>query len=124
VLTQNADLVNVDKMVASVQNFLHENLKLVYLEWIDAIQDSDTDWLNEELTDEFFERDDNVVRESGFIWSEDEDYLYLVGKYMPGLSRTLSSNRSKIPKKWIINRIDFEYDPNFDPKEKLDEENS
>jgi hypothetical protein len=111
-------------MASSIQNFLHEDLKLVYIEWIDAIQDSDTDWLNEELTDEFFERDDNVVRETGFIWSEDKEYIYLVGKYMPGLNRTLSSNRSKIPKNWIINRIDLGYDPSFDPREKLDEENS
>lgn len=80
------------------------NLKPVYIEWVDTIGDPETNWKNQEDTDDFFDREDNVVKEVGFIWSENEDYLCLVGKYMPSddISVTLSSGRTKIPKKWII----------------------
>lgn len=82
------------------------NLKPVYIEWVDTIGDPETNWKNQEDTDDFFDREDNVVKEVGFIWFENEDYLCLVGKYMPSddISVTLSSGRTKIPKKWILKR--------------------
>lgn len=82
------------------------NLKPVYIEWVDTIGDPETNWKNQEDTDDFFDREDNVVKEVGFIWTENEDYLCLVGKYMPSddISVTLSSGRTKIPKKWILKR--------------------
>jgi hypothetical protein len=107
-----------------MENFLHENLKLVYVEWIDTIGDGNNGWKNEDQTDEFFERDDNIVRETGFIWYEDNDYLYLVGKYMPSNDECLSAHRTKIPKAWIQKREIFEYTPTrdlFKEEEELEE---
>ena len=99
-----------------MQNFLHENLKLTYVEWVDTIGDGDNGWKSEELSDEFFERDDNIVREVGFLWSEDDDYLYLVGKYMPSYTESLSAHRTKIPKAWILKRQTYKYKPTKDFK--------
>jgi hypothetical protein len=99
-----------------MDNFLHENLRLVYLEWVDTIGDPDNGWKMEDETDEFFDREDNIVRETGFLWYEDKDYVYLVGKYMPSLVETLSSHRTKIPKKWILKRQEFKYKPSRDFK--------
>lgn len=86
-----------------------DDLKLVYVEWVDTIGDPDNGWKDEEGSDDFFERDDNIVRESGFIWCEDDDYICLVGKYMPSIYNTLSAYRTKIPKKWILKIIELKY---------------
>lgn len=97
-----------------MENFLHENLKLIYVEWIDTIGDGDNGWKSEDMTDEFFERDDNIVRETGFLWYEDKNYLYLVGKYMPSRTEALSAHRTKIPKAWIQTRQILKYKPTKD----------
>jgi len=97
-----------------VENLLHENLKLIYIEWVDTVGDPDNGWKTEDQTDEFFEREDNIVRETGFLWYEDKDYLYLVGKYMPSFNEVLSAHRTKVPKKWILKRFEFKYVPSRD----------
>ena len=97
-----------------MQNFLHENLRLLYIEWVDTIGDSTNVWKGENDTDEFFEREDNIVRETGFLWSEDDDYIYLVGKYMPSGYEVLSAHRTKIPKRWILTRQEYQYNPSRD----------
>lgn len=99
-----------------MQNLLHENLKLVFIEWVDTIGDPDNGWKNEDQTEDFFEREDNVVRETGFLWAEDDDYVYLVGKYMPSTGECLSAHRTKIPKAWILSRKAFRYKPTRDFK--------
>jgi hypothetical protein len=98
-----------------MENLLGEKLKLVYLEWIDTIGDSDNGWKCQEDTDSFFERDDNIVRETGFLWGEDADFVYLVGKYMPSPENILSAHRTKIPKKWILTFQVLDYVPFADP---------
>jgi len=107
-----------------MQNLLHDKLKLVYIEWVDTIGDPDNGWKSEEDSDAFFEREDNIVRETGFVWVEDDDYICLVGKYMPGLENTISAHRTKIPKRWILKREEFDYIPsgNFLPEGDEDNE--
>jgi hypothetical protein len=102
---------NTKKRMTSVQNFFHKDLELIYVEWVDTIGDPDSGWKNEEDSEEFFEREDNIVRETGFVFSEDKDYLYLIGKYMPGRENNLSAHRTKIPKRWILRRTTFSYKP-------------
>jgi len=97
-----------------MQNLLHEKLKLVYIEWVDTIGDPDNGWKSEDDSDSFFDREDNIVRETGFVWAEDTDYICLVGKYMPSLDLVLSAHRTKIPKRWILKRVEFEYVPTMD----------
>jgi hypothetical protein len=97
-----------------MENLLHENLKLVYIEWVDTIGDSNNGWKTERGTDSFFGRRDNIVREAGFVWAEDEDYICLVGKYMPSWEEVFSAHRTKIPKRWILKREEYDYTPNPD----------
>jgi hypothetical protein len=88
---------------------MNNQLLLAFVKWVDTIGDPDTAWKNKEDTSDFFERDDNIVYEVGFVWSEDDDYLCLVSKYLPAIDDelTLTSGRTKIPKKWILERKDF-----------------
>ena len=79
-------------------------MKLVYIQWVDTIGDPESGWKDEEGTADFFERTDNVVHETGFVHSEDKDYLNLVSKYMPSDECQLTAGRTKIPKKWILQR--------------------
>lgn len=86
-------------------------LKPVFIKWIDTISDPEDYWKNVELTNDFFDRNDNTVFEVGFVWDEDENYLYLVSKYIPSdidNDLTLTSGRTKIPKKWILERNNTE----------------
>ena len=80
--------------------------EIIYIEWVDTIGDPEQGWKDSDSTDDFFSREDNVVREVGFVWDEDENYLCLVGKYMPSEeSSVLTAHRTKIPKAWIIKRV-------------------
>ena len=78
-------------------------LEIVFIKWVDTISDPESVWKNKEDTDDFFERDDNVVEEVGFVWSEDDDYIHLVDSWMPG-EIPMSIHRMKIPKRWILKR--------------------
>jgi hypothetical protein len=76
----------------------------VYIEWVDTIGDPDGGWKDTEGTDDFFERNDNIVRELGFVWDEDDDFICLISKWMPSDDIPITAGRTKIPKKWIIKR--------------------
>ena len=76
----------------------------VYIEWIDTIGDPEGGWKDPEQTNEFFDREDNVVQEVGFVWSEDESFICLVSKLMPSDDTPITAGRTKIPKKWILKR--------------------
>ena len=98
-----------------MDNLLGENLRLIYIEWVDTIGDPDNGWKDEDDTEAFFERDDNIVRECGFLYNEDDEYIYFVGKYMPSIqSPVTTAHRTKIPKRWILTRQEFEYEPTKD----------
>lgn len=86
-----------------------DRLTPVYIKWVDTISDSDDFWKNTDQTNDFFERQDNIVHEVGFIWSEDEEFICLISKYFPSEDEevTLTCGRTKIPKKWILERKDF-----------------
>ena len=78
-------------------------MNIVYIKWIDTIVDSDVGWKSDEDTDDFFSRDDNVAEDVGFVWSEDKDFIHLIGGMING-DIPLTHHRSKIPKKWILER--------------------
>jgi hypothetical protein len=80
-------------------------LKAAYIEWIDTIADPENGWKDTEMTGEFFDRQDNIVRQVGFIFHEDEDFIGLVSGYMPSDEEVpIYMMRIKIPKKWILKR--------------------
>ena len=78
-------------------------MDVIYIKWVDTIVD-DNGWRGQDDTDDFFDREDNVVEEVGFVWSEDEDFLHLVSSYMPG-DNILTYGRTKVPKRWILERV-------------------
>jgi hypothetical protein len=87
-----------------------ETLKLVYIEWVDTVADPENGWKDEENTHDFFDREDNLVRETGFVFKEDEEYVCLVSRHMPTdepNSFSLTGGRTKIPKLWIKKRVEL-----------------
>ena len=85
--------------------------KCVYIEWIDTVSDPETAWKSVDETEEFFDRTDNVAKEVGFVFSEDEDYINIVSCYMPGNDIDLTRNRTKIPKRWITKLVELNTNP-------------
>ena len=81
-----------------------KKLKRVYIEWVDTIADPESGWKDIEGNDDFFDREDNLVKQIGFIYSETKHYLCLVSMYMPSNEMPIFGMRIKIPKKWIIKR--------------------
>jgi len=79
-----------------------KKLPAVYVEWVDTIADPENGWKDIEATGEFFDRDDNIARQIGFIFEETDDYLCLVSGYMPSEEMPIYMFRIKIPKKWIL----------------------
>jgi hypothetical protein len=76
----------------------------VYIEWVDTIADPDGGWKDPDMTSEFFERQDNLVQQIGFVWEEDDDFLCLISMWMPSEEVPITSGRTKIPKRWILKR--------------------
>jgi hypothetical protein len=107
---------------------MEKHFKLVFVTWCDCVGDPEHIWKNMDQTCEFFERKDNVVCEAGFVFSEDDDFLNLTSRYMPSDEETLTSGaRTKIPKKWILSRVELDqYVPKLDiqkdPEEDHDED--
>jgi hypothetical protein len=100
-----------------------EQFDLVYVEWVDVVSDPENGWCDPERTDEFFDRDDMVVKEVGFVWKETEHFLCLLSRYMPSDDVTVTGHRTKIPKAWILYRENIVIKPHKIPninKEKSD----
>ena len=86
-----------------------KKLPLLYLEWVDAVADPENNWKDPDGTDEFFDRKDNMVRETGFLWHEDDDFVCLISKWMPSDDVPITAGRTKIPKRWILKRQKIKY---------------
>lgn len=82
--------------------------KLVYIEWCDAISDSGG-WKYLEEVFEWAEDLHWIVKESGFILKETKDYILLAHKMVPAKNKeeNLYGSLKKIPKTWIIKKIDL-----------------
>jgi len=75
-------------------------LPIIYIEWFDTVSDSENKWKSTEDTNNFFNEVSNVITEVGFLWKEDEEYLYLISRYIDG-DNVMTAQRVKIPKAWI-----------------------
>lgn len=85
-------------------------MKLIYIEWEDAI--AQTGWHTEKEIQEWSDKDNTIIKEVGWIYKESKRYLVLISrkteesmgddpKYITyGLLQ-------KIPKTWIKKRIDL-----------------
>ena len=75
-------------------------MKLVYLEWGDAI--SNTGWMSKEDALEWGEEQHWLVKNVGWLLKETKDYILLAAKYSDGSGEY--GLLHKIPKTWIKRR--------------------
>lgn len=75
-----------------------EERKIVLVEWED-ICSTDSGWRSEEDALEWSDGANSIVRQIGFLLSQDEDYLTLTCSYLPGME--LIGTTIRIPKPTI-----------------------
>lgn len=80
-------------------------MKLVYIEWIDAI--SNSSWFTQEDATQWAKEDDYTVAQVGWILEENKKYLVLAGRQCLADAGTDEKwgMLQKIPKTWIKKRI-------------------
>lgn len=80
-----------------------QEMKLIYLEWEDAT--SESSWHSEHEVEQFVDSS-NLVKQVGWIYKENKEFLVLAGRMIdwsnndPGYGQL-----QKIPKTWIRKRI-------------------
>ena len=78
---------------------LDKKMKLLYLEWEDAIANSQ--W-NDDREIEDFAKEVAIIKQVGWVYREDEKYIILVGRIdVRGGENNCYGNLQKIPKTWI-----------------------
>lgn len=86
-----------------------KDLKIVYVEWCDAIS-HDAGWTDQEEILRWAENDNWIVKEVGFIIKETKEYILLtskIGDYADN-EQIQYSQCMKIPKTWIIKRQEIQ----------------
>ena len=85
--------------------------QLIYLEWYDAISNSDG-WKNYNEAINWSQNANWLVQESGFLIEETNDYILLANKIVAETddSELLLGILKKIPKPWIKKRINLKID--------------
>lgn len=83
--------------------------QLIYIEWCDAISNSEG-WKDQEEAICWGENCSWIVKESGFLIKENKQYILLANKMVPGDadSKQLFGILKKIPKPWVIKRVNLE----------------
>lgn len=77
--------------------------KIVYLEWCDAVGNSDQ-WRTEEEAIRWAESGEWLVKQSGFIVKETEKYILFASEISESVDGHQVNGLLKIPKTWIRNR--------------------
>lgn len=82
-------------------------MKLIYIEWVDAI--SNADWFLEEEAKEWHEKSDWIVRQCGWLVKEDKLGITIAGRYKKADEYTdfQLGGLQFIPKGWIKKREDI-----------------
>lgn len=84
-------------------------MKLVYVEWEDAIASSA--WYTMREMDEFAKEDNMTIKEIGWIYKDTPRYLVLVSRLtdeiVHGKEMVSYGHIQKIPKTWIRKRINL-----------------
>lgn len=84
-----------------------KKIKLLYVEWSDAMSDN-SQWVDEEEALDWGKRKDWFVRECGWLLEETKKYILLASSWSPKSlhprGRSIFHGLSKIPKGWIKKR--------------------
>ena len=77
-------------------------MKFYYVEWADAIEHLDG-WQELDEAKEWAMADNWIVKQTGWLLDETEDYILLAGRINPGSAgrETQYSGLFKIPRPWI-----------------------
>ena len=79
-------------------------MKLIYIEWCDAITKMDG-WHNLEDAKDWANEEEWIIRQAGFLIEESKKYILLAGQYNPQKeTEDQFANLTKIPKTWILKR--------------------
>lgn len=82
-------------------------MKLVYVEWSDALANSN--WFTELEAEKWADESSWTIREVGWVIKETKDYLCLAATWKPEDDWTEAQVKliQKIPKTWIRKRVDL-----------------
>lgn len=83
-------------------------MKLLYIEWCDAIA-SGLDWTDIDVAKEWAENTDWIVCEVGWVIKETKKYIVIASTYKKEDVYTTAQFKHlmKIPKTWIKKRVDL-----------------
>lgn len=83
-------------------------MKLIYLEWCDAVA-SGNEWSTRQVVEEWGKKTDWVVKECGWVIEETKKYIVIASlwKEEDELTDEQFKHLMKIPKTWILKRIDL-----------------
>ena len=84
-----------------------KKLRLIYIEWADAIRNSN--WMLGSEAKDWGKISNWIVRETGWLIEENEEYIILAMGHKPADETTDEqfNNLIKIPKPWIKRRVDL-----------------
>ena len=87
---------------------IEKNNQLVFIEWMDAIENL-SGWHTEEEALEWADEDDWIVHQVGWIMKETEDYVLLCTRCNEarGERKANYGGLFKIPKPWIRYRVEL-----------------
>lgn len=69
--------------IPTKEDRLLEQYKHVYVEWTDIVA-TDTNWRSKLELDEWIAEETVLVRQSGFLYKETDEYIVLIDSYMDG----------------------------------------
>ena len=82
-------------------------MKLVYIEWCDAV--SNSSWFDKKEVDKWCEDESEIIKQVGWIYKETNEYMVLVSRLSKSNNGAWDQYGSiqKIPKTWIYKRINL-----------------
>jgi len=80
-------------------------MKLVYIEWCDAV--SNANWFDKKELDKWCEDESEIIKQVGWIYKETNEYIVLVSRLSESNNGAWKQFGSlqKIPKTWIYRRV-------------------
>ena len=84
-----------------------KKMKLIYIEWEDAV--ANASWYTEEELRQWHQQGGVIIKEVGWLFSEEGSHITMIGRISPGEGNIYSTYGAlqKIPKTWIRKRIDL-----------------
>ena len=86
-----------------------KNIPVIYLEWCDAIADSQR-WVSVEDAKKWGKNEDWIIKQVCFLLDETKEYLLLANRINPHLhteDEIRVDGLLKLPKTWVRNRVDL-----------------